>query len=743
MSENSETPFLQAQWIGRPGYRLNNWQFPVWPAPMFRREVALPVDVECAQAFVSGLGYTELYINGARIGDHVLDPVVTKYDQRVRFVRYDVTEHFQRGNNAIGVILGNGWYNCHTPDQWHFDKAGWRDYPKLLLEIRMTLANGEQRLIGSDLTWKVSEGAVRFDGLRNGETYDARCERPGWSEPDYDDVDWEGAVVVPGPGGLLQEQTTPPCKVIETLNPVSVQEIRPGVAVYDMGQNMAGWAQLCVSGEPGTEVVMRYGERLSDNGEVDQSQICHFVKEGECQTDRYILKGQEEEIWEPRFTYHGFRYVQVEGLPDTPTLENLRGRVVHTAFEDIGSFACDNEDLNRVQECTKWSFRGNFVGIPTDCPHREKNGWTGDAHFAAEAGLMNFAVGSSYAQWLETMADTQRPSGQFPGIVPSCGWGYNWGNGPAWDSAYVFIPWYIYLYTGDMMPIRQHYEGVKRYLDFCDSMASNAILSFGLGDWMSFDPEQKTPVALTSTAYYYAHTKMAAKFAELLGKRTEQNNYDAFAEEIKNAFNRTFYKGDGLYADGQQTALAIALYQGLVEDTEKGAVVEKLVETVRAEDFKANFGVIGAKYVPRVLAENGHADAAYRLVAQPECPGWVRWIRDGATTLRESWGDVNSRNHIMFGDVSAWMYQYLAGIQPNAEMPGFKHTIIRPHFVSELDWVKSNYASPFGRIYSGWSRNGSHIDVEIELPEGTSGTFVRPDGESVELSAGYTKLQAA
>jgi len=740
MFEQNESMDWKAQWIGDSRWFLNNWLCEVKPSPMIRKEFSLPSNVKSVKLRICGLGYYELTINGAKVGDHVLDPIVTQYHQRVRYVTYDDIPQLRSGINVIGVVLGNGWYNCHTADVWHFDKAIWRDYPKLLLQLDVTLVDGTQMTVGSDKTWKVSDGPLLFDGLRNGETYDARKEIPGWDMPEFDDEKWLEVKIVSSPGGELQEQTSPPCRVMQTLTPVSMNIIRPGTVVYDLGQNIAGWVQLHVSGDAGTEITMRYAERLEDNGEIDQKKIDSFINSGDCQTDRYMLKGDESESWEPRFTYHGFRYVQVEGLPNEPTLDNIRGRVVYTSFDQIGIFECSNPELNKLQKATQWAYIGNFVGIPTDCPHREKNGWTGDALLAAETGLMNYDAASSYMQWLESISDAQRASGQLPGIVPSCGWGYNWGSGPAWDSAFVLIPWYIYLYTGDLTAITNYYDGIKRYVDFCTSMATENLVSFGLGDWCPVDDEHMPPAEFTSSAYYYVDAKMLSTFAKLTGRDADAIKYADLSDQIALALNSNYYHGDGLYANGEMTALGCALYQGFVEESERDAVVCKLVEAVEANECMPDFGILGAKYVPRALADNGRVDIAFRLISQPEFPGWIHWIKQGATTLWEDWSGESSRNHIMFGDVSAWMYQYLAGILPNSENPGFKHVLLEPHIVEGLDWVKSSYRSPKGVIKSEWLRKGDSIEFVFELPVGVNGSLVLPNGTKHSLTEGQHKF---
>jgi len=428
-----------AQWIGRH-LSLFNSTSDVVPAPLYRRAFTLDRGIRQATLRICGLGYYVAHINGRRVGENVLDPVFSQYDRRVRYVTHDVTKLLCAGANAMGVTLGNGWYNCHTPEIWNFDKAPWRDYPKLILELEVQFKSGATFLLVSDGTWRVAEGPVRFDGLRNGERYDARAERPGWDKPGYDDSSWDPVAIVPGPGGLLEPQAAPPCRVVRTITPISVRKIASGAAIYDLGQNIAGWAQLRVRGPAGTEIVLRYSERINAEGDIDIAGMDRFMKSGEFQTDRYILKGEGDEIWEPGFTYHGFQFVRVEGLPCEPTLGNISGRVVHTAFDEAGGFESSSETLNRLQACTKQAYTGNFMGFPTDCPHREKNGWTGDAHLAAETGLWNYAAGSAYSQWIDSIVDCQRPNGQLPAIVPCAGWGYNWGSGPAWDSVLILIP---------------------------------------------------------------------------------------------------------------------------------------------------------------------------------------------------------------------------------------------------------------------------------------------------------------
>lgn len=708
-----------------------NWTREVLPAPCFRKGFKGPELGKKVSVKLCGLGFYELYLNGQRVGDQVLDPVVTQYDRRVHYVEHDVTEYLVPGENVIGVILGNGWYNCHSEEVWHFDKASWRDYPKLLLQMEAD----DEVLLCSDTTWSASSGPIVFDGLRNGEKYDARLELNGWAESGYDDGQWISAEEVAPPGGELVRQMMPPCKVMQTLAPVDSWVCESGVQVFDLGENITGWARITVLGAAGDEVILKYGELLDSSRDVDQQHISSYVMDDQFQRDHYILKGAEKEVWEPRFTYHGFRYVSVQVTGD-PNILRLEGRVVHTAFEQVGHFSCSSEMLNRLHDCTVRSYVGNFIGIPSDCPHREKNGWTADAHLAAETGLFNFAAGASYTDWMNSLADCQRLSGQLPGIVPTAGWGYNWGSGPAWDSALFLIPWAVYLYTGDDSSIRQHYDAMKRYLDYCASRATDHIVSFGLGDWCHSDKSRMVDRALTDTGYYYTDTLLLSKMARIVRRPADHIVYIERAEEIRTAFNCAFYKGAGLYAKGEPTAMACALYQGLVDENEKAAVVTKLVESIEAGGVRSDFGILGAKYISRVLADYGHVDLAYQLITQPEFPGWMNWLNQGATTLWENWDGSGSQNHIMFGDIDAWMYQYLGGIAPDEESPGFRHVVIQPHPVPDLEWVLVEHRSPCGKFSSGWKRDGDRVVFSVEIPHGGAARIILPDGITDSVGCG-------
>lgn len=720
--------------------------YPGWsqtaPSPVLRKSFTVDKPVRRATLYVCGLGYHEPYLNGTKVGDHVLDPAFTRYDRRALYVTHDVSQLVQEGRNALGVMLGNGWYNMHTRATWDFDQAPWRGEPRALVHLRIEHPDDSVSTIVSDSSWRARTGPVLLDGIRAGEFYDARLELPGWATPDYDDMEWDQPAIVSPPGGVLSAQMLAPIRVWKTLEPVSVTQPRPGVFVFDLGQNIAGWAQLHVQGPRGTQVTLRYGETLDSEGMVDRSAIDVYVFQGVFQTDNYVLKGNGNEVWEPRFTYHGFRYVEVTGFPGTPDLTSLRGRAVHTNFPEAGSFACSDPLLSRIQELTLWSYRNNFHGYPTDCPQREKNGWTGDAQLAAEQAMYNFHNAAGYAKWIQDMADEQRESGEVAAIVPTAGWGYAWGNGPAWDSALVLIPWYVYTYCGDLRILHDHYDAMRRYVDYVQQKSEGLIADFGLGDWVPAKTE--TPRKITSTGYFYRDTLVVAETARLLGKEADARHYAELAEQIRAAFLIAFCTPDGSVGNNSQTALSCGLYQGLITGDQVPPVVTRLVDSVRAADDHLDFGILGAKYLFHTLSDHGQHALAYRIATQTTPPSYGDWIARGATTLWEDWPGVGSLNHIMFGDISAWFYQELAGIHADPAHPGFKQFIVRPRLVDGLSWVRAHHDSPYGRIGVHWERDARGVlTLNVQVPVNTTATIHVPAGDQAQVELYRVTADAA
>lgn len=733
-----------AKWIGSP---TTNW---VEAAPLLRREFDVAKRVRRATAHVSGLGYFELSLNGRRVGDHQLDPKNTRYDKRVLYVTHDVTDQVRRGRNALGVMLGNGWYNYHNKNAWDFDTAPWRARPALLLQLEIEYTDGTTQTVVSDGTWKHATGPVVFDAMLAGETYDARLERPGWDQPGHDDAAWAAARVVAAPKGRVTAQMIPPIRAVRTIKPVKMTEPKPGVFLFDFGQNMAGTFRLTVRGPAGADVKIETAELLNKDGSLNASNINTFSKSYPFQTYHYILKGRGAESWRPRFMYDGFQYAQVSGFPGRPSPASIEAIVEHTDLPAAGSFACANELLNRIQHCTWWSFVNNFHGHPTDCPNREKNGWTGDAHLAAETGLYNFDAAACYTQWLRDFRDEQQDDGSLPGIIPTGGWGYKWGNGPAWDSALVLIPWYVWQYRGDRRILEENYENMRRYVDYLTTRASNGIVKIGLGDWAP--AHTKTPEAITSTGYYACDALIVSQVAALLGRKEDAAKYAALFASIREAFNRSFFDPQTKkYGKGEQTALACALYQQLADPADIPGVLSNLVADIEAKANHLDCGILGTKYLMHALTDHGRGDVAWTLATQPTSPGWGAMVMQGATTLWEQWNGGGTHNHVMFGDISAWFYRTLAGIRPDPAAPGFKRIIIAPQLLGDLKSASAWHDSPYGRIASAWKREKDALTLDVTIPPNTTARIHLPaadaakvleGGRSVAGSAGVTLISS-
>lgn len=717
----------KARWIGSPTTNM------VEAAPMLRKEFSVEKKIRRATVYVCGLGYHELSLNGKKVGDHELDPKNTRFDKRALYVTHDVTKQVSRGANAIGVMLGNGWLNYHNKNAWDFDTAPWRAKPELLLQLEVDFADGTTQIIASDATWKYATGPIVFDAMLAGETYDARLEKNGWDKPGYDDSKWVAAKLVDGPAGVLAAQMIPPVRVIQTIKPVKMTQPKPGVFLFDFGQNIAGTFQIKAKGPAGTDIKIETAELLTKDGTLNPSNINTFSKSYPFQTDHYILKGRGTETWRPRFMYGGFQYAQITGYPGTPSKDSIVALVEHTDLPAAGSFKCSNDLLNGIQHATWWSYVNNFIAHPVDCPNRERNGWTGDAHLACETGLYNFDGAANYTQWMRDFRDEQKPGGELPGIIPTGGWGYKWGNGPAWDSAAILIPWAVYQFCGDRRILADQYPLMTRYVDYLTTRARNGIVDIGLGDWCP--AKTKTPVNVTSTGYYAKDAQIVAQVARILGRNDDAQKYDGLFETIKSSFNHEFYKAaKATYSSNEQCAVSCALYQGLVEPANVAGVVSNLVENIDEHQNHLDCGILGTKYLLHALTDNGRADVAYSVATQTTAPSWGSWIRDGATTLWEGWDGSGTHNHIMFGDISAWFYETLAGIQPGS--PGFKTIVIKPEPLGHLKNVEAWHESPYGRIASSWKRDANSFRLDVEIPANTTAKIYVPARDANSVTEG-------
>jgi len=721
----------EAKWVRNPNFMDDSLSSK--PAPFFRKEFDLKGIPKKGRVYVTGLGYFKLYINGVEVGDHQLDPVKTRYDKRVKYLVHDITQLLKPGKNVVGMILGTGWYNHFANAVWGFNKAPWRSYPELLCQLEISTSEEEVKVI-SDNSWLTKQGPILFDGIRNGETYDARVEMPDWNKPDFDDNDWLKAVEVEGPQGKLSAQVIEPIKEMVRVKPISVNEVEPNVWVFDLGQNIAGYCELKTAGPQGTKITLKHGEKLFPDGKVEQKQILRFLRSGEAQTDTYILKGSGEEIFKPHFVYHGFQYIEVRGLAHPPTLETLTGIVLHTSFEEKGNFSSSDPILNRLQQNTKWSFIGNYHGLPTDCPHREKIGWTGDAQLVAESGLLNYDVYKAYVKWLDDFVDEQQTNGDLPGIIPSSGWGYEhgknpvtrkFGYGPQWEGAFVQMTWDLYQHSGDTAILKRFYNPIKKYIDFLLANAENYTLNFGIDDHKPVTT--KTEGDILASGYLYGFINIMQQMALALQNEDDAKYFASLLPKIKKGFNKKYYdKSSGKYGNGGQTSQVLALYFKLVEEKEKQKVLNVLLDDIDSRDKHFDVGVVGLKFLFNVLMEEGYSDILYEMVTQKDIPGFAYWLEQGANTLWQDWDGSMSLNHIMFGTVSEWFFESLAGIRLDANSPGMAHFYIKPDLLETIDWVSANHENRYGKIVSAWHKQGKSYSFNVEIPTNSTASFYLP-----------------
>lgn len=705
------------------------------PAAYFRKTFETGKKIKSARAYIAAAGLYELYINGKKIGDHRLDPMYTRFDRRNLYITYDVTADLQSGKNAIGVLLGNGWYNFQSIGVWDFERAPWRNRPAFCLDVRVTYDDGSVETITSDKSWKTALSPIIYNSIYTGEHYDARLEQQGWNTVNFNDTKWNGILNRQSPSQNIVAQAMQPIKNVEKIACVSMNKINDTTYVFNLGRNISGVSQITLSGDSGTVVRLIHGERLYKNGIPDQSNVDYFLAKSTRVTDPYAtdiykLNGKGEETFMPHFNYKGFQYVEVtSNKPITLTKESLVGYFMHSDVAPLGSISSSSELINKIWAATNASYLSNLMGYPTDCPQREKNGWTGDAHIASEVGLYNFDGITVYEKWLADHRDEQQPNGVLPSIVPTDGWGYEWGNGPDWTSTIAIIPWNIYMFYGDSKLLNDCYGNIQRYVDHINELYPTGLTTWGLGDWAPV--KSKSPVELTSSVYYYVDVNILAKAAKILGKTDDYAKYSALATKIKNAINAKYLNAKtGFYAEGHQTEQSVPLCWGIVPDSLKLKVAAHLADTVKANGYKLDVGILGAKAILNALSENGQAQTAYKLASQNVYPSWGWWIVNGATTLYENWNIEAQRdlsmNHIMFGEIGAWLFKGLGGIKPDETQPGFKNILLSPNFVDGLDHFEAEHTGPYGKIISAWKRTGKHVKYSVTVPANSSASIVFP-----------------
>lgn len=752
----------RAKWIQRKsaGPISETQMFDDHPAPLFRKEFTFDKKIARARAYVSGLGYYELRLNGEKVGDHVLDPGWTSYAERVLYSTYDVTSQLKRGRNALGIMLGNGWFNPLPLRLWgriNPRAALTVGAPRALVQLVVEFTDGTTQTIVTDESWRVGDGPVLRDNVYLGEVYDARREQAGWDKTGFDDSRWETAVHAGEPAlGPLHAQDAPPIRVTRTLKPVTVTEPKPGVFIFDFGQNFAGWARLRVKGAAGTRVRLRSGELLYADGTLNgMTAVCGQLKSGgkdyrydgvgqpqtAFQLDEYILNGHGTETFTPRFTFHGFRYVEVTGFPGKPTLNSLEGLRLNSDVQPAGSFECSNELFNRIQQMVLWSKLSNLFSVQSDCPHREKFGYGGDIVASSEMAMLNFDMTRFYAKVVQDLAAAARPNGGFTETAPFVGIsdeGLGDMSGPiGWGTAQPLLLCQLRQYYGEGRLSAEQYAATKRWLALLHANAKDGILDNGISDHESLAPK---PRALTGTAFYYFNVKLFAQIAKSLGKDADAINAESQAEKIKAAFNQRFLQpGTGRYDSASQACQAFALYHDLTPADEQVHALDVLVRDIAVHDQHLTTGIFGTKYLLAALTAAGRADTAYALVNQRTFPGWGHMLANGATTLWEHWefsDNVFSHNHPMFGSVSEWFYKALAGIQPAPDAVGFDKIIIMPQPVGDLKWVKAAYNSVRGKVVSEWEMTGSRFNLRVAIPVGATATMIIPAKDLASVMEG-------
>ena len=704
-------------------------------SPAFRKTFCIDKPILDAVLHISGLGFYEASLDGKRIGRKVLDPSPTDYDDRVLYSTYELADALATpGEHVLDVLLGRGPYDIHVPEVWNLDESPWRATPCLIAQLELRYADGSSARLVTDGSWRQVGSPVLWDDLREGEIH-----APG-RVPQID----LPATVTAGPSGRLEAMPLPGAEKVETWHPVSIEQLANGHWTVDFGQNLSGWLRLRMRGlAKGDVVTVQYCEKRNADGSfrLDGNdmffQYPHSVLRmpgGWLGRNRHVSTGAPEEAFEPKFSYGGFRYAEIGGLREPLRPDDIEAYQVNTAFRPAGSFECSSDLFNRIHRLFVRAYMSNFTdGVPTDCPQREKNGWTGDAQLAAEMGQYCFENTAGYEKWCRDLVDAQLPDGGIPRLVPFSGWGPE-GAGPAWDAAVAVVPWTLYRYRGDRRILEETYPALRRYIEWGETqLDARGLADYGLGDWCAPMPQSEwgsyTPRALTSTAWWYAALAIAAQEARLLGFPDDAEKFAALAERTRKAAQKAFERPDGTWADGTECAQAAAIAAGLVSPELRDAAGRKLAEAVEDAGRFIKCGIQGVKWLFRALCDTGSADLAVAILSQTEPPSFGDWLARGATTAWESWTDPTSQNHVMFGDVSAWFFQYPGGIRLDEgdEAVGFRRILLAPE-TTGLAWVKASHDSPYGTIRSEWRIGGDRFDWTIEVPPNTAATAVLPRG---------------
>jgi alpha-L-rhamnosidase len=706
------------------------------PSHFLRKEFSAPKSVKSARVYVSALGLYELYLNGEKVGDELFTPGWTSYKNRIQYQTYDVTD-MVKANNALGAILGDGWYRGNIGFRNQRNYYG--DKLALIAQLQVNYTDGTSEIIGTDESWKATTGPIIFSDIYNGETYDGRLEMPGWATTSFDDNKWGAAAKLNHPKNILIAPQGVPVKAVEEISPIEIITTPNGETVFDMGQNMVGWVRLKVKGNKGDAVTLKFAEVLDKEGNF----YIENLRAAKA-TDVYILKGDGEEIYEPRFTFHGFRFVKIEDYPGTPTLDDITGVVIYSDMEPTGTFACSDPLINQLQHNIQWGQKGNFLDVPTDCPQRdERLGWTGDAQVFAPTAAFNFNVAPFYTKWMKDVAADQGPDGKVNHVVPDVLNGA--GGSTAWADAAIIVPWQTYLAYGDKRILEEQYPSMKAWVEYMKNRAGEDYLWIGdthYGDWLAFAttrsdyPGATTEKDLIATAYFSYSSGLLAKIAGILGKSGDAEKYSELSGKVKNAFINEFVTPGGRLVSHTQTAYALALAFNLLPENLVPKAAEYLAGDV--DKFKhLTTGFVGTPLLCKTLSDHGYEDLAFMLLNRKDYPSWLYPVTQGATTIWERWdgqkpdgtfqnAGMNSFNHYAYGAIGEWLYNYVAGIQIDPENPGYKHFFLAPHPGGGLSHAKAVYKSMFGEIKSDWKLEGNQMVYDITIPANTTATVTLP-----------------
>jgi alpha-L-rhamnosidase len=700
------------------------------PCPYFRKEFKTGDNIKEARVYISSRGLYQLYLNGEKVGDQLFTPGWTSYNKRLQYQVYDVTSKLNNGPNAIGAILGDGWYRGFLA--WGGRKGIYGDKLALILQLEVTYEDGSKDIIKTDRSWKALTGPILKSDIYNGETYDARMEMDGWDQPGFKDKNWNSVIEKNHSKDILIASEGIPVRITQVIKPVSKFTTPEGDLVFDLGQNIVGWVQFKLQNKAGTKITLRHAEVLDKEGNFYTDNL-----RAARQEVQYIFKGDAEEIFEPHFTFQGFRYVTVKDYPGEVNIDDLTAKVIHSDMTPNGDFECSDTLINRLQRNIQWGLRGNFLDVPTDCPQRdERLGWTGDAQAFAPTACFNMDAAAFYTKWMKDFIADQMENGIVPWVIPNI---LNGGGATGWADAALIIPWTVYQVYGDTRILEVQYESMKAWVEYMRKQAGGGYLyntGFHFGDWLAFAttrsdyPGATTDKDLIATVYFYHSTSLLQKTAVILGKDQDAKDYWALMQNIKNAFQKEFVTPNGRLSSNTQTAYVLALAFDLIPENLKEIAAKRLAEDVKRFGHITT-GFLGTPLICHVLTDNGYTDLAYMLLFRKEYPSWLYPVTMGATTIWERWDGIkpdgtfqdpsmNSFNHYAYGAVGNWLYNKVAGIQTASETPGYKKIIIKPHITEKLSYAKAEYHSVYGKILSHWQLAGDKLKLKVIIPPNTT-----------------------